>query len=207
MTNPAALYEPLKVYLMLGGKAPKVDADLVVAWLREDWAANRYPGEQNRGGRTELEKHLRAMLELGSEHDVAFSLNQPLVESAQRSLGRMTGSGPGNCADRIGRRWRRPARFAVLERAGAEAPLIFETTDGSEVDRLRVPALYTHAGFNQFYLTQLASVAQRVVDEQWVSAPAASLAESSRNCCASGLTCSTATLRTLSPRGTGCSIG
>ena len=58
--------------------------------------------------------------------------------------------------------------FAVLERAGAEAPLIFETTDGSEVDRLRVPALYTHAGFNQFYLTQLASVAQRVVDEQWV---------------------------------------
>ena len=86
MTNPAALYEPLKVYLMLGGKAPKVDADLVVAWLREDWA--REP--LSRASRTEaaareLEKHLRAMLELGSEHDVGVQ-PEPAAGRSPRSV-------------------------------------------------------------------------------------------------------------------------
>ena len=33
MNDPLVLYETLKVYLMLGGKAPKVDNDLVVTWM------------------------------------------------------------------------------------------------------------------------------------------------------------------------------
>ena len=65
MADPAALYEPLKIYLMLGGKAPKVDDALIVSWMKQDWEQNRYPGENNREGREQLEKHLRAMLALG----------------------------------------------------------------------------------------------------------------------------------------------
>ena len=35
MNDPLVLYETLKVYLMLGGKAPKVDKDLVETWMTQ----------------------------------------------------------------------------------------------------------------------------------------------------------------------------
>ncbi|TIU05185.1 MAG: type VI secretion system membrane subunit TssM, partial [Mesorhizobium sp.] len=43
MADPIALYEPLKIYLMLGGKAPKVDDELIISWMKQDWEENRYP--------------------------------------------------------------------------------------------------------------------------------------------------------------------
>ena len=52
-------------------------------------------------------------------------------------------------------------------RAGPEAPLLFERNDGSDLSSLRVPGLYTYAGFD-FYLAQLAKIAQALVDDQWV---------------------------------------
>ncbi len=165
--DPAALYEPLKTYLMLGGKAPKVDDDAIVAWLTRDWETNRYPGSQNREGRTALEKHLRAMLALDDEYDVAVELNRPLVESAQRSLGRLT------VADRASAliaaaSVAAPPDFAIAAKAGPEAQLVFETVDGSELSALRVPGIYTYSGFRDFYLEQLSTVAQKLGDEQWV---------------------------------------
>lgn len=168
MSNPTALYEPLRVYLTLGGQAPRADTERIVAWLRNDWEKVRYPGSQNRAGREELEKHLRAMLELGGAQDPQISLNRQLVESAQRSLGRMT------VADRAAALIQSSAAsagledFSLAEQAGPEASLVFETTDGSDIKKLRVPALYTHKGFNEFFLTQLSTVAQKVTDDQWV---------------------------------------
>ena len=164
-----ALYEPLKVYLMLGGKAPKVDDELVVAWMTQDWEQNRYPGAAQPRRREDLEKHLRAMLGARDAHEPTFELNRPLVESAQRSLGRM------NVADRayalvksaylFGRR----SRISPWPtRGGPEAALVFETVDGSDLSTLTVPGIYTYAGFNDFYLAQLAAVAQKLVDDQWV---------------------------------------
>lgn len=171
MADPQALYEPLKIYLMLGGKAPKVDDELVVSWMRQDWLRNRYPGPQNREGREELEKHLRAMLALDDAYDPLFELNRPLVESAQRSLGRMT------VADRAAAMIKSAAYTAELDdfivsvRGGPEAPLIFESADGSDLSTLVVPGVYTYAGFNTFYLRQLGALAQKLVDDQWVLGP------------------------------------
>jgi type VI secretion system protein ImpL len=168
MADPVALYEPLKIYLMLGGKAPKVDDELIVSWMKQDWEENRYPGENNREGRAQLERHLRAMLALDDAYDPTFELNQPLVEAAQRSLGRMS------LADRAWAQIKsavyaaRLQDFSVAAKAGPEAQLLFERTDGSEVADLQVPGLYTRAGFNRFFLPQLSRIAQMLVDDQWV---------------------------------------
>ncbi|WP_198021700.1 type VI secretion system membrane subunit TssM [Mesorhizobium sp. WSM3224] len=168
MADPMALYEPLKIYLMLGGKAPKVDDELIVSWMKQDWEENRYPGENNREGRAQLEKHLRAMLALDDAYDPVFALNQPLVEAAQRSLGRMS------LADRASAQIKsavyavRLQDFSVAAKAGPEAQLSFERTDGSELADLQVPGLYTRAGFNRFFLPQLSRIAQMLVDDQWV---------------------------------------
>ncbi|TJW02615.1 MAG: type VI secretion system membrane subunit TssM [Mesorhizobium sp.] len=168
MADPAALYEPLKIYLMLGGKAPKVDDELVVSWMRQDWEQNRYPGENNREGRAQLEKHLRAMLALDDAYDPVFELNQPLVEAAQRSLGRMSLADRATALIKSAVYAAALTDFSVSAKAGPEAPLLFERADGSDLSGLRIPGLYTHAGFNDFYLLQLSRIAQMLVDDRWV---------------------------------------
>lgn len=167
MADPMALYEPLKIYLMLGGKAPKVDDELVVTWLKRDWEKNRYPGAHNRDGRAQLEKHLRAMLALDDDQDPSFELNRSLVESAQRSLGRMSLADRATALIQSATYAAALDDFSVSQQAGPEAPVLFERNDGNDLASLRVPGLYTHAGFD-FYLAQLAKVAQALVDDQWV---------------------------------------
>ena len=75
-----AAYEALKVYMMLGGVAPETNRDLIVAWMRADWE-NLYPGPNNRQAREDLEKHLRAMLELDAGRRPSFELNGLLIEN------------------------------------------------------------------------------------------------------------------------------
>lgn len=168
MADPIALYEPLKIYLMLGGKAPKVDDELVVSWMKQDWEENRYPGENNREGRAQLEKHLRAMLALDDAYDPVFELNQPLIEAAQRSLGRMSLADRASALIKSAVYAARLEDFSVPAKAGPEAQLLLERMDGSDLSDLRVPGLYTRAGFNGFYLPQLSRIAQMLVDDQWV---------------------------------------
>lgn len=168
MNDPLALYETLKVYLMLGGKAPKVDDDLVEAWMRKDWEENLYPGPNNRALREDLTQHLRAMLDLGSTHKPTFDLNGPLVESAQRSLARM------NMADRAYALIKTASysapieNFSVISRGGPDTALVFETVDGTELDKVVVPGFYTYAGFQDFFIPQLAAVADKIEGEKWV---------------------------------------
>jgi type VI secretion system protein ImpL len=167
MNESTVLYETLKVYLMLGGKAPRVDEDLVAAWMEKDWE-NLYPGPTNRGLRDDLMGHLRAMLELGASHRPTFDLNGPLVESAQRSLARM------NMADRAyalitSAAYGAPIEnFSVALRGGPDTGLVFETIDGTDIAALQVPGLYTYGGFHDFFIPQLAAVADKIEDEKWV---------------------------------------
>ncbi len=168
LNDPIVVYEALKVYLMLGGKAPKVDKELIVAWMRQDWEQDLYPGPNNRNGRQELEKHLRAMLELDVARRPSFELNGPLVENAQRALVRM------NIADRAFALVKSIAFSAELEdwnvvtRGGADTALVFETVDGTDIEELAVPGLFTYNGFHNFFLTQLSAVAGKLLSEQWV---------------------------------------
>ncbi|WP_260900521.1 type VI secretion system membrane subunit TssM [Chelativorans salis] len=168
MVDPIELYEPLKVYLMLGGQAPKVDDVLIVAWMRRDWEENRYPGSSNREGRLELEKHLRAMLELDDGREPSFALNRSLVEAAQRSLGRLTLAERARALIRSAIYSAGLEDFSLAAGGGPEAGLVFETVDGNDVATLTVPGLYTYEGFNSFYLPQLAGVAQKLTDDHWV---------------------------------------
>jgi type VI secretion system protein ImpL len=168
MNDPIALYETLKVYLMLGGKAPKVDPTLVETWMRKDWDENLYPGPTNRKLRDDLVGHLRAMLDLGSSHQATFDLNGPLVESAQRSLARM------NMADRAYALIKSASysanmeNFTVVDRGGPDTGLVFETVDGTELEKLAVPGLFTYSGFHDFFIPQLAAVADKIESEKWV---------------------------------------
>ena len=89
INDPTYLYEALKVYLMLGGKAPSVDKDLILDWFAREWEERVFPGAPYAQGRALLRAHLRAMLDMDTGSIPKVSLNGPLVEQAQATLARM----------------------------------------------------------------------------------------------------------------------
>jgi type VI secretion system protein ImpL len=87
--DPSFVYEALKVYLMLGGKAPQVDNDLIIDWFTRDWEERTFPGAPNAQGRALLRQHLVAMLDMDDGQARKVSLNGPLVDQAQATLASM----------------------------------------------------------------------------------------------------------------------
>lgn len=163
-----AIYETLKVYKLLGGMAPAPEDAVIQAWFRADWRDVLYPGNVNAPLRNLLEQHLAAMLELDAEGQLVVALNGDLIEAAETVLARMP------VADRAYALIVATAEFAgipdfmVLDRAGPDARRVFETVDGSDLSDLRVSSLFTYDGFNSFFLAQLAEVARKLDDEQWL---------------------------------------
>ncbi len=165
--QPAFLYEALKVYLMLGGKAP-VDRDLVAAWMAQDWERNVYPGPQFAEGRAVLAGHLVAMMDLDSGGEPLVTLNGPLVEEAQRTLARLSVAERAYALLKSEARGLPIADWSVVANTGPDAPLVFEAADGGDLGSVTVPGFFTYAGFYQGLLAALPGVAERVEAERWV---------------------------------------
>jgi type VI secretion system protein ImpL len=165
--NPSALYEALKVYLMIGGVQPE-DRQLIAAWMRRDWTDNLYPGAGNDAGRKELDGHLLAMLALDQGQEPLVGLNGPLVEDSQRTLARMS------VAQRAyellkSQALASPGDWLAARHGGADFPLVFETADGrQDLDKVRVPAFYTYAGFRRLFLDRLGGIAEQVKRDSWL---------------------------------------
>ena len=149
---------------MLGGKAPKVDDDLVVAWMREDWEENLYPGPNNEM-REELDAASARHARSRRRTSPTFELNGPLVNGAQRSLARMNMSDRAYALIKIAAYSAGLNDFYVAPAAGPDAALVFETRDGTDIGQVTVPGLYTYAGFHDFFFQQLGAVAEKLESE------------------------------------------
>jgi len=167
INDPVFIYEALKVYLMLGGKAPKTDDDLVLTWMRDDWNSF-YPGPSNRSTREELDSHLQAMLALDDTHNPEVALNGTLVEAAQKTLTRMSVSDRAYTFIKSASLAEGLSDWRLDAKAGTEPDRVFETMDGQGLDTIRVPGLFTYAGFHDFFLNELGAVADNLIAEQWV---------------------------------------
>ncbi|GJD74800.1 type VI secretion system membrane subunit TssM [Methylobacterium goesingense] len=167
--NTSFIYEGLKVYLMLGGRpdAP-LDRDLVVSWMRRDWAENLYPGAGFARGRQLLEDHLTAMLDLDDGTPPLVTVNQALVEDSQRALARLS------VAERAYELLKSQSRAAtardwtVLRAAGPDASLVFEVAGGAGLDTVRVPFFFTYDGFFQAFIDRFGDVAEVAERDRWV---------------------------------------
>lgn len=167
--NPIAVYQPLKVYLMLGGQHA-IDIKTVSAWVEQDWANEQFPGADRAGVRKELAGHLAALLadpNLASDWpNRQAPLDGTVIASARAALQTLS------LADRAyavlkqkamtgeGQPWRAGAAVAAGD---AQA-----FANGPEVLALTVPYFYTRAGYEKAYLIGLATVAQDLQDDIWV---------------------------------------
>jgi type VI secretion system protein ImpL len=168
ITDPSFVYEALKVYLMLGGKAPLVDKDLIIDWFTRDWEDNLYPGAPYQQGRDLLRAHLVAMLDMDVNENTKISLNGPMVEQAQGTLARM------RVAERAYTLLKSEAHSEKLEdwiaarRGGPDTALVFEAANGASLETVRVPAFFTYLGFYHALLDHMPDIAGRLQKEQWV---------------------------------------
>jgi type VI secretion system protein ImpL len=175
--EPLAIYETLKVYKLLGGAAPAPQDDLVVTWLTDDWEQVSYPGINQDSAREMLKNHLLAMLELDDGVAPTVTLNADLVAKSEVILARLSVADQAYSLIVATAPQTGLPDFNLVERSGADARLVFETLDGSDLGELTVPALYTYAGFHDFFLDQLAEVARKLESEQWVMGEQAAAAK------------------------------
>ena len=162
LNDQDVLYDALKVYLVLGGRGP-TNAAMIRDWFREDWEL-AYPGVQREGLREDLQGHLAAML---AQPLVRIPLNGPLVERAQDILREMP------MAQRVyngilsSPRVHELPPWRVSEAAGPAVSRVFSRSSGRTLAE-GVEGVFTRRGFQQVFLVEAVSVAQRIQRESYV---------------------------------------
>jgi type VI secretion system protein ImpL len=166
-SNPGYIYEALKVYLMIAG-VERTDRDLIISWMRSDWAENLYPGAPNADGRKALEAELVAMLDLQGGDEPLVDPNEALIAECRRILARL------NIADRAYQLLKSQARQSIApdwvaaEHGGADFKTVFDTASGDNVETILVPGFYTHDGFQRAFIDKLPTIAEQLQRDNWV---------------------------------------
>ena len=162
MNNPALLYEALKIYLMLGLQGP-MNPDLVKEWMQVDWSV-AYPGVARTDLRADLTDHLDALLSQPMEE---IELNGPLVERVQGILTELplaqrvyNGIIKSTAATQLPK-WR------ITEEGGPAVSRVMVRSSGKALND-GIEGIFTYDGFNNVFLGEAVSVAERVRSEAWV---------------------------------------
>ncbi len=173
-TKPSYIYEALKVYLMIAG-VERTDRELVLNWMRNDWADNLYEGASNAEGRKALEGELLAMFDLENGEQPLVEPNWELVESCRRILARLS------IAERAYQLLKSQARQATApdwvaaRHGGPDFETVFETTNGDSVESVVVPGFFTYAGFQNAFIDKLPTIADQLQRDSWVLGDAGKL--------------------------------
>lgn len=164
-----AAYEPLKVYLMLGGQGP-MDRKAVKAWVVNDWEENVFPGMDRQRVRQDLAGHLNVLLEDPNLSSVWPGRRAPLDDALIQTT--RAGVQALSMADRA---------YAVLrQRAAAAGKPDWAASsvmsagharafaNGDAVLSQTVPFFFTKAGFEQQYQLGLQNVQRELEGDLWV---------------------------------------
>ncbi len=171
LANPLAVYEPLKVYLMLGGqKKDGIDTATVKNWANADWAETALPGADRADLRKRLAGHLDALLDDKEMASVwpnrAAPLDGAVIGAARAVVQTMS------VADRAyailkqkalaagGGAWTASAKIG-----SGDAPAF---ADGNAVLALEVPFFFTRTGYEKAYQPGLLTVQRDLENDLWV---------------------------------------
>jgi type VI secretion system protein ImpL len=163
VNSPEYLYDALKVYLMLGLAAPRIEADAIKEWFATEWELS-YPGAAREADRLAMARHLDALL---SQPMKEIILNQDLVIQVQDVLSRLP------MATRV--------YNGIINSAAAKSVPDWRLTDvgGPSLNRAIVrssgkamnegiPGIFTREGFHGVFLPEAVEVASRVQGESWI---------------------------------------
>lgn len=165
--KPDQLYEPLKIYLMLGGDPNiPVDTALIGGWMQGAWEG-LYPGEPNKTFRDSLAGHLDAMMNIeGQPQQIA--LDGKLVKSSQAALARLSLAERAFAIIKSTAHDSNIKDWTVVSRAGLDGNVVFGTNDRTPIESVGVPALFTYDGFYVLLLEKMKTVMSLLENERWV---------------------------------------
>lgn len=173
INEPEALYEILKIYLMLGQEGPMYTG-LVTEFMELDWQAT-YPDTDRDRLRADLAGHLEALL---SGPMLAVPLDGNLVAQVQGILTELpqaqrvyNGIIDSPAASNLPE-WR------LTEKGGPAVSRAIVRSTGEPLNR-GVPGIYTYDGFYDVFLDEAVDVAERLQRDAWVLGPRAAEAAQS----------------------------
>ena len=165
--EPAEIYRALKVYMLLAGQGGRVDDAAIMSFFDGIWRAE-FGGLNGLNQREQLNAHLEAMLSLDDTRDISVPIDDNAVTLARSAIVRMSLADQAYAiiSDRAVSSGLQPLR--LVDVAGPETGLVFETLDGSDLATVAVPGLYTYEGYWGFFFEELSRVAQVLEDDKWV---------------------------------------
>ncbi len=171
MADPVALYEPLKVYLMLGGAGPdgRIDGKTVRNFVERDWAQDQFAGSEMRPIRDDLSRHLKALTE---DPDISAAwpkrrapLDANLVSAARASVGQLS-LAQRAYAIMLQKASNPAGDWHINEHISSGDARAFANPD--VVLNQVVPFFFTREGFTKTYAVRLATVERDLKSELWV---------------------------------------
>ncbi|AFL74249.1 type VI secretion system membrane subunit TssM [Thiocystis violascens] len=169
--NPDALYEALRVYLMLDSET-HYDPTAVKRWVERDWQ-DSLPRETTTEQHAALRDHLDALMERRPV-PLPLELDRSLIDQARGILNRSPL--PERVYDRLTREGLGNAirDFTVSDAAGEYANLVFVRRSGRPLNQ-GVPALYTYDGYHRGFTAASSRLIAEAAAESWVLGPDARL--------------------------------
>jgi len=181
LNDPLAIYEPLKVYLMLGGQGPPAkdgrsapaDPKAIKAWIENDWETESLAGADSASVRKELSQHLDVLLSdpqfgrVWPERRAA--LDSDLINAARAAVQTLS------LADRAYAILRQKA--AASGEADWRADTVLGVGDaqafagGAAVMQATVPYFFTRTGYERAYQIGLQTVQADLERDLWVMGP------------------------------------
>lgn len=171
IANPMQVYEPLKVYLMLGGKRPGgIEAASVKSWVENDWAATSLAGPDRADVRKRLGVHLSAMLG-DSDINLAWQNRTPpidnnVVQAGRVALQNITIAQLAYAILRQKGMAQQGANWTATSVLTSGDAVAFANPDA--VLQLQVPYFFTREGFEKVYQPGILTVQKNLEDDLWV---------------------------------------
>lgn len=169
----AEIYRALKVYLLLGGQGEGSGDDLAItSYFEPVWREMfNSPGQMDE--RERIMAHLAAMLELDDDRQPEMSIDAEIVEAARRAIVNLPLADQAYAAIKDRAATSGVSDFNLVERVSGAVNEVFETTDGSPLAAVGVPALFTFEGYWGFFLEELTLARDRLSEDAWVLGEAA----------------------------------
>ncbi|OZG70977.1 hypothetical protein BTA51_23005 [Hahella sp. CCB-MM4] len=154
-TNNDALYDALRVYLMLGDESVR-DMTEIKGWFSDYWA-EKLPGQA--GQQNQLKGYLNQLLD---DSYTNLSLRDTLVERTRSKLRTIP------IEKRIYKQIQRQPEYAgtlnLRDDLGVDMRALFNVSGSA----LQVPLLFTKAGYNSLDLSPNSDLVQKYSSEQWI---------------------------------------
>ena len=171
----AEVYRALKVYLVLGGEGQGDSATNDAAVI--NYFETLWRGQFNATGqfdeRAQLKSHLTAMLELDGDRRPEIGIDPEILRKAREVIVNLPLADQAYALIKERTTTSGIADFNLVQRIAGQVTQVLETTDGTPLASVGVPALYTYEGYWGYFLEELTSARSRLREDQWVLGEAA----------------------------------